>query len=77
MEDGIFSNKEVQKKEHIKIQIKWPNDVLMDEKKLSGILIEKEGDFAIIGVGVNINSHPKRNETIPNPKVIHINVLLF
>ena len=40
------------------IKVKWPNDVLLDEKKLSGILIEKHGDCAIIGIGVNVISHP-------------------
>jgi len=42
-------------------KIKWPNDMLFDGKKLSGILAEMKGDgstinFIIIGVGVNINS---------------------
>ncbi len=41
---------------------KWPNDVLIDEHKVSGLLIEAlhhEGQpFLIIGVGVNILHHP-------------------
>lgn len=45
--------------EDINIKIKWPNDVLFNVKKLSGILIEKEKDFIIIGVGVNISHYPK------------------
>lgn len=40
-------------------KIKWPNDILLDEKKLSGILIEKFGDHLIIGVGINNTSHPE------------------
>lgn len=43
-------------------RLKWPNDVLHDGKKLSGILIEtasaknagREGTWAVIGVGLNI-----------------------
>jgi len=42
-------------------RIKWPNDILFNEKKLSGILTEMKGDcdniaFIIIGAGVNLNS---------------------
>ena len=49
---SFFSNK--------KISIKWPNDILAENKKISGILIEnkiKSGKiiYSIIGVGININ----------------------
>lgn len=36
------------------ITLKWPNDVLVDGRKIAGILIEREGDAAIVGIGVNI-----------------------
>jgi BirA family biotin operon repressor/biotin-[acetyl-CoA-carboxylase] ligase len=40
--------------------IKWPNDVLIDGQKLSGVLIELSGEAscsieAIIGIGMNVN----------------------
>ena len=35
--------------------IKWPNDVLLDGRKLCGILIETEGTAAILGIGINVN----------------------
>lgn len=58
----IFSEKNLQNMP--KISKKWPNDLLLDDKKLAGILIESEivnekCDFVVIGVGVNIGSHPK------------------
>lgn len=42
-------------------RIKWPNDILFNGKKISGILTEMKGDcdsidFIIIGIGVNLNS---------------------
>ena len=42
------------------IKLKWPNDVLAQGRKLSGILIETAGDpiAAIIGIGINIVSAP-------------------
>lgn len=41
------------------VQVKWPNDVLVDGRKIAGILVELEGQAsgdanAIIGVGVNL-----------------------
>ena len=35
-------------------QLKWPNDVLVEGRKLSGILCERQGDKVIVGVGVNV-----------------------
>jgi BirA family biotin operon repressor/biotin-[acetyl-CoA-carboxylase] ligase len=48
----------LQKKESIKI--KWPNDVYVDNKKISGILIENmiTGNtlqYSVIGIGINVN----------------------
>ncbi len=34
--------------------IKWPNDILCGDKKLSGILVELFDSYALIGVGVNV-----------------------
>ena len=43
--------------------LKWPNDVLIDDAKVAGILIESSivGDraLAIIGIGVNIQAAPQ------------------
>ena len=43
------------------VRIKWPNDILIDRKKISGILIKNEivGELvmaSIIGVGLNVNN---------------------
>ncbi|MCZ6680313.1 MAG: biotin--[acetyl-CoA-carboxylase] ligase [Candidatus Poribacteria bacterium] len=44
-------------------QIKWPNDVLIHDKKVSGVLTELEYDqdhqpFFVMGFGVNVNTLP-------------------
>ena len=39
-------------------KIKWPNDIMIDEKKVCGILIEYAGRFVIVGIGINIKSNP-------------------
>lgn len=47
-----------------RVGCKWPNDVLVDGKKVSGILLESQAnadgsvDSLVVGIGVNIVSHP-------------------
>lgn len=41
-----------------KAHYKWVNDVIIEGKKVAGILIEKVDDFFIIGIGVNVVNHP-------------------
>jgi BirA family biotin operon repressor/biotin-[acetyl-CoA-carboxylase] ligase len=41
-----------------RLVLKWPNDLLIDGCKFAGILIEGEGDTAVVGVGVNCTHHP-------------------
>ena len=41
------------------ITIKWPNDLLVDGAKLSGILLERADDAVVIGIGVNLAAHPE------------------
>lgn len=42
-----------------KAALKWPNDVMIGTAKLAGILLEREGDAVVIGVGVNIAVAPE------------------
>ena len=36
-------------------QVKWPNDVLVDGRKVAGILLEGRGGAVVCGIGVNVN----------------------
>ena len=45
----------------IKSKIKWPNDILVNSRKISGILCELDylpnnKNFIIVGLGININN---------------------
>jgi BirA family biotin operon repressor/biotin-[acetyl-CoA-carboxylase] ligase len=44
----------------VRCQVKWPNDVWVDERKLAGILIEAQPPaWAVIGVGLNVSIEPE------------------
>lgn len=38
------------------IKIKWPNDLIIDNKKICGILTESTDKYAVIGIGINLNT---------------------
>ncbi len=40
------------------LTLKWPNDVLVDDKKMAGILLEVYKGAVIIGIGVNMSEAP-------------------
>lgn len=40
-------------------RLKWPNDVLLGGKKLAGILVEAQGEVAVVGVGINLTWAPE------------------
>jgi BirA family biotin operon repressor/biotin-[acetyl-CoA-carboxylase] ligase len=41
-----------------RLGLKWPNDLLLDGRKLGGILIEGGGEHCVIGLGVNVAHAP-------------------
>lgn len=50
-------------------RLKWPNDVLVDYRKLAGILVEVQGDlhgaaFAVVGVGLNVRLNPEQRDVV-------------
>lgn len=54
------------------VGLKWPNDIIHDQKKLGGILVELSGDalgpsLAIIGVGLNVRLPAKLRREIAQP----------
>lgn len=56
----------------IEATLKWPNDILLNEQKLGGILIETQGDMlgptaAVIGIGLNMHLPEDMKATIDQP----------
>jgi BirA family biotin operon repressor/biotin-[acetyl-CoA-carboxylase] ligase len=51
----------------IDAKVKWPNDILVQERKISGMLTEMEAEadqvnFINIGIGINVNNDPSQSE---------------
>ena len=49
------------------VTVKWPNDVLVDERKISGVLIESSSNgWFLVGIGVNLAFAPVVDTSGPN-----------
>lgn len=52
------------------LRIKWPNDILYDQKKIAGILIDVQGETkngrcaVIVGIGINVNMQLEKKNPI-------------
>jgi BirA family biotin operon repressor/biotin-[acetyl-CoA-carboxylase] ligase len=44
------------------VRVKWPNDVLVEEQKVAGILAERVEDAVVLGIGLNVS---QRREELP------------
>lgn len=56
------------------LSLKWPNDVLLNGRKVAGILLESAGDarrvdWLAIGIGVNLRSCPKLGDDVAFPPI--------
>tara|TARA_B100000579_G_scaffold174045_1_gene141910 strand:+ start:2628 stop:3260 length:633 start_codon:yes stop_codon:yes gene_type:complete len=69
---------EILVKYKLDIRLKWPNDILVDGKKLGGILCQSNGKSSIVGLGINLHNNPKLSESINLSELnCNINKLIF
>lgn len=54
---GIAINQAVKEflPKSMEVSLKWPNDVLLNRKKVGGILCEGDSRASIVGIGINVN----------------------
>ncbi|MBS0603469.1 MAG: biotin--[acetyl-CoA-carboxylase] ligase [Verrucomicrobia bacterium] len=61
----------VLKKKGFSPQVKWPNDILLDGKKVAGILCEtvsfEDRIGIVLGIGINVNMSPELLDMIDQP----------
>lgn len=57
---GVVVRRALQDTAKVLAQLKWPNDLVVDGKKLGGILVElradnEKGCFVVVGIGINVS----------------------
>jgi len=50
------------------VRLKWPNDLLLEDRKLGGILVEVAKDKAVVGIGINLSSAPPGAARLDRPR---------
>ena len=51
---GVATAIVVERATGLAAQIKWPNDVMLDRRKVAGVLAELKDDAVVLGVGLNV-----------------------
>ena len=57
LKTGISIVEGIKKNTGIKTTLKWPNDIMINNKKIGGILIEKKKEMIVIGIGINVKEN--------------------
>jgi BirA family biotin operon repressor/biotin-[acetyl-CoA-carboxylase] ligase len=55
MAAGVALARAVEEVAGFAVWIKWPNDLVVDGRKLAGLLAEVDGDALVVGAGCNVN----------------------
>ncbi|MCI7344661.1 MAG: biotin--[acetyl-CoA-carboxylase] ligase [Fusobacterium necrophorum] len=53
---GLAVIRALQRRKKIHYQLKWTNDIYLQDKKLAGILVERRENDFFIGIGINVNN---------------------
>src|SRR6476469_8534025 len=52
---GLSTAEAIARATDLACDIRWPNDVLLQDKKVAGILVQLQDRFVIAGIGINVN----------------------
>jgi BirA family transcriptional regulator, biotin operon repressor / biotin---[acetyl-CoA-carboxylase] ligase len=59
---GYLLARIISEKYYLPVKIKWPNDLLVNEKKIGGILTEARHGQLVIGIGINLVFSPDSSQ---------------
>ncbi len=52
---GLAGVDAIEKVTGLRCDIRWPNDLMLGDRKVAGILVQLTGDKAVAGIGINLN----------------------
>jgi len=52
---GLAAKEAIERTASIGCDLRWPNDVLIGERKVAGVLVQLQEDKVIAGIGINVN----------------------
>jgi BirA family transcriptional regulator, biotin operon repressor / biotin---[acetyl-CoA-carboxylase] ligase len=52
---GLAAAEAIHAASGVKIDLRWPNDLLIGSRKAGGILVEAQSAFAVVGIGINVH----------------------
>jgi BirA family transcriptional regulator, biotin operon repressor / biotin---[acetyl-CoA-carboxylase] ligase len=52
---GLAVAEAVERALGLAVQVKWPNDVMVNRRKVAGVLAEAENGHVVVGMGLNVN----------------------
>jgi biotin-[acetyl-CoA-carboxylase] ligase BirA-like protein len=55
---GLAAAEAVESATGLAAQLKWPNDVMLDRRKVAGVLPELREGRVVVGIGINVNQPP-------------------
>lgn len=71
---GVAAAEALHQAGHAGVQLKWPNDLVVEDRKLGGLLVEGGGEHAgpvraVVGLGVNVRMPARTADAIDQPWV--------
>lgn len=59
------------------LRLRWPNDILVGDRKLAGILLERfQPNLAVVGIGLNVTNQPEAEDSSLTGTTISLSELL-
>jgi BirA family biotin operon repressor/biotin-[acetyl-CoA-carboxylase] ligase len=52
---GVAAAEAIERVGGLRCDLRWPNDVMLGDRKVAGILVQFSGTFPVAGIGINVN----------------------